>query len=260
MLTTEHVLEVFPGIDAITDRRLRQLSLDVWRYVSERNPTWSDIGRIPLHPTMPIATHGTLIAHVTAMARLAETLASLYRELWAQDLDLDTFRAAAYVHDAAKVIEFTDGPAGLQAIAGYNHAIEAGRIVRELGGPAAIAHMAEAHSFSGSHVPERVPGAGRRRVRAPSQSERLGATADAGALPPRALRLPGRSLLRYRWPLALDLRMDALRQHLPTGRAIPLLVGLIGDLSFDEQLGELPPLGLALERHGLGAAGAPAGG
>ncbi len=156
MLTTEHVLEVLPGIGAITDRRLRQLSLDVWRYVSERNPTWSDIGRIPLHPTMPIATHGNLIAHVTAMARLAETLAPLYHDLLAQDLDLDTFRAAAYVHDAAKVIEFTDSPAGLQAIAGYNHAIEAGHIVRELGGPEAVAHMAEAHSFSGPLVMPRT--------------------------------------------------------------------------------------------------------
>jgi len=156
MVTTEHVLEVFPGIDAIGDRQLRQLSLDVWRYVAEHNPTWSDIGRIPLHPTMPIATHGNLIAHVTAMARLAETLAPLYRELWAQDLDLDTFRAAAYVHDAAKVIEFTDDPAGLKAIPGYNHAIEAGRIVRELGGPEAVAHMAEAHSFSGPLVMPRT--------------------------------------------------------------------------------------------------------
>jgi hypothetical protein len=156
MLTTEHVLEVFPGIGAITDQRLRQLGLDVWRYVSDRNPTWSDIRRIPLHPSMPIATHGTLVAHVTAMARLGEALAPLYRELWAQDLELDTFRAAAYVHDAAKVIEFTESPAGLQAIAGYNHAIEAGRIVRELGGPEAVAHMAEAHSFSGPLVMPRT--------------------------------------------------------------------------------------------------------
>jgi hypothetical protein len=156
MLTTEHVLQIFPGIDDITDQRLRRLSLDVWRYVSDRNPSWSDIARIPLHPTLPIATHGTLVAHVVAMARLAETLAPMYRELWSQDLGLDTFRAAAYVHDAAKVIEFTDTPGALQAIAGYNHAIEAGRIVRELGGPEGIAHMCEAHSFSGPLVMPRT--------------------------------------------------------------------------------------------------------
>jgi len=152
VLTTEHVLQVFPGIGAITDTRLRKLSLDVWRYVSDRNATWSDIERIPLHPTIPVATHGNLTKHVDAMVRLAETLAPLYRELWQQDLDLDTYRTAAYVHDAAKVIEFTQTDGGLQAIAGYNHAIEASRIVRELGGPEGLAHMVEAHSFSGPLV------------------------------------------------------------------------------------------------------------
>jgi hypothetical protein len=152
VLTTEHVLGIFPGIGAIADKRLRALSQDVWRYVSDRNPTWSDIERIPLHPTMPIATHGNLVKHVNAMIRLSETLGPLYRELWLQDLDLDAFRAAVYVHDAAKVIEFTETDTGLQAIAGYNHAIEAGRIVRELGGPEPLAHMCEAHSFSGPLV------------------------------------------------------------------------------------------------------------
>src|SRR5438046_8078618 len=36
------------------------------------------------------------------------------------------------------------------AIPGYNHAIEAARIVRELGGPEPLAHMVEAHSFAGA--------------------------------------------------------------------------------------------------------------
>jgi hypothetical protein len=156
VLTKEHVLQIFPGIRAMTDKRLRQLSLDVWRYVSDRNPSWADIERIPLHPTMPIATHGNLTKHVNAMVRLSETLAPLYRELWAQELDLDTFRAAVYVHDAAKVIEFTEKAGGLEAIAGFNHAIEAGRIVRELGGPEGLAHMCEAHSFSGPLVMPRT--------------------------------------------------------------------------------------------------------
>lgn len=156
MLTRDHVLAVFPGIAKISDLRLRALSLDVWRYVSDRNPAWSDIERLPLHPAMPIATHGNLTKHVNAMARLSEALVPIYRELWQQDLGLDTFRAAAYVHDAAKVIEFTETDAGLQAIAGFNHAIEAGRIVRELGGPEGIAHLAEAHSFSGPLVMPRT--------------------------------------------------------------------------------------------------------
>ncbi len=156
MLTRDALLHTFPEIDRIADARLRALVTDVWRYVSDRNPTWSAIERIPLHPTMPIATHGNLVKHVVAMVRICETLVPLEHELWQQDLDLDLFRTAAYVHDAAKVIEFTEKDGSIAAIPGYNHAIEAGRVVREVGGPEPLAHMCEAHSFTGPLVVPRT--------------------------------------------------------------------------------------------------------
>ena len=156
MLTDSDVNGTFPAIKAIRDANLRKLTIDVWRYVSERNPAWTDIERLPLHPTMPVATHGDLVKHVVAMVRISEALVPIYRELWKQDLDLDTFRAASYVHDAAKVIEFTEKDGAIVAIPGYNHAIEAGRIVRELGGPEPLAHMVEAHSFAGALVAPRT--------------------------------------------------------------------------------------------------------
>ncbi|HEV8671776.1 MAG TPA: HD domain-containing protein [Candidatus Limnocylindria bacterium] len=146
----------FPTISRIQNKILRLLVTDVWRYVSERNPAWTEIERIPLHPTMPIAKHGNLVKHVVAMVRISEALVPIYRELWQQDLDLDMFRAASYVHDAAKVIEFSEKDGALTAITGYNHAIEAGRIVRELGGPEPLAHMVEAHSFAGALVVPRT--------------------------------------------------------------------------------------------------------
>jgi hypothetical protein len=156
MLTEADVLRAFPAINAISDARLRKLSTEVWRYVSERNPAWTDIELIPCHPTMPIATHGNLVKHVVAMVRISEALVPIYRELWKQELNLDTFRAASYVHDAAKVIEFKEKDGAIMAIPGYNHAVEAGRIVRELGGPEPLAHMVEAHSFAGPLVVPRA--------------------------------------------------------------------------------------------------------
>jgi hypothetical protein len=146
------VASAFPEIDRIGDRQLRGLVTDVWRHVSERNPRWARIEDLPLNPTMPAAVHGNLVAHILAMVRLAQTLVPLYGELWQQDLSLDTFRTAAYVHDAAKVIEFVERDGGIVATPGYNHAIEAGRIVRTLGGPEDVAHMVEAHSFAGPLV------------------------------------------------------------------------------------------------------------
>jgi len=156
VLTDSDVLRAFPGIKDIADARLRKLCIYVWRYVSERNPVWTDIEAIPPHPTMPIAIHGNLVKHVVAMVRISEALVPIYRELWKQDLDLDTFRAASYVHDAAKVIEFVEKDGVVAAIPGYNHAIEAARIVRELGGPEPLAHMVEAHSFAGALVVPRT--------------------------------------------------------------------------------------------------------
>lgn len=156
MLDEAAVRAAFPALDQVTDRALRRLAIDVWRYVSERNPTWRDIESLPLHPTMPIATHGNLVKHVTAMVRLAETLVPIYRDLWRQDLSVDLFRAACYVHDAAKVVEFNVRDGAVVGTAGYNHAIEAGRIVRELAGPEPLAHMVEAHSFTGPLVVPRT--------------------------------------------------------------------------------------------------------
>lgn len=156
MLTREHVLATFPAIGVIADPKLRALSVDVWRYVSDRNPEWSDIEKVPLHPSMPIATHGNLVKHIVGMVRLFETLVPMYGELWEQTMDLDAFRAAAYVHDAAKVVEFRGKGGELEPIPGYNHALEAGRIVRELGGPEGVAHMVEAHSFAGPLVMPRT--------------------------------------------------------------------------------------------------------
>ncbi len=156
MISKEHILGTFPAIGTIADARLRSLSVDVWCYVSDRNPQWSDLEHVPLHPSMPIAIHGNLVKHIVGMVRLFETLIPMYAELWQQDMDLDAFRAAAYVHDAAKVVEFTERNGALEGIPGYNHAIEAGRIVRELGGPEHVAHMVEAHSFAGPLVVPRT--------------------------------------------------------------------------------------------------------
>ena len=105
MLGPDHPTRVFPGVNEIRVPELRRLVVDLWSYVSERNPLWSDLERIPLHPTLPIERHGNLVRHIRAMVRVSEALVPVYRELWQHDLDLDAFRAASYVHDAAKVID-----------------------------------------------------------------------------------------------------------------------------------------------------------
>lgn len=106
MLAATTVEASFPRVAAIGDARLRRLVVEVWEHVSSRNPIHRDLEAIPLHPTLPIARHGSLAAHVRAMARLTDALVPAYAAEWGIALDLDAFRTAAYIHDAAKVIEF----------------------------------------------------------------------------------------------------------------------------------------------------------
>ena len=149
MSLATQVDRVFPAIASVSSDSLRQLVHDLWAFVSDQNPKWTDLRSIPLHPSMPIAQHGNLVSHVVGMARVSEVLVPLYEELWQQELDLDTYLAACYIHDAAKVIEFVERDGAITALPGFNHALEAGRIVRWLGGPEDLAHMVECHSFAG---------------------------------------------------------------------------------------------------------------
>ncbi len=156
MITASALVSAFPGIRAIRDERLHGLVFELWRTVGERNPTWTDLEDIPLFPTLPIATYGNLASHVRAMARMTATLVPVYADAWGIALDLDAYLTSVYVHDAAKVIEFTRRGGAVVATPGFNHALEAGSIVRELGGPENIAHMVECHSFAGPLVVPRT--------------------------------------------------------------------------------------------------------
>ena len=149
MLVAAQIEKAFPGIASIEQDRLRKLVLDFWQYVADMNPRWSDVEAVPLSPALPIETYGNLANHIRAMARLAEALVPTYASVWGIPLSVDDFLTAAYVHDGAKVIEFVRKDGELSAIPGFNHALEAGRIVRDLGGPEEIAHMVDCHSFAG---------------------------------------------------------------------------------------------------------------
>jgi hypothetical protein len=156
MLTKARIEATFPEISEIRDKRLRQLVGNVWEFVGSRNPIHADPERIPLHPTLPPERHGYLASHLHAMAQVAERLVPTYERVWSIALDLDAFRTAVYIHDAAKVIEFVERDGQLVATPGYNHAIEGGGIARLLGAPESVAHMVEAHSFTGPLVMPRT--------------------------------------------------------------------------------------------------------
>lgn len=156
MITAEQVQRSFPDVERIRDARLREFVPEFWEHVGRRNPYWTDIEAVPMHPTIPIERYGNLGAHVRGMAKIARVLVPTYAEEWKIPLDLDAFLLAVHIHDAAKVIEFVEKDGALVATPGFNHAIEAGKIALQLGIPRPIAHMVAAHSYIGPLVMPRT--------------------------------------------------------------------------------------------------------
>ena len=77
-------------------------------------------------------------------------------------------------------------------------------------------------------------------------------TSSVLAAPRAFLCFRGREIfLRGSLASSSALVANSLRQLLAAGFAIPFLEGLVGDLSLDEELGELAPLRLTLERQRL---------
>jgi putative nucleotidyltransferase with HDIG domain len=156
MLSAAQICQSFPGIASIGQADLRKLVTDVWEWLGTQNPIHYDPEAIPLHPSLPIAVHGNLAAHIRAMASMATALVPTYAEQWRVELDLDALLTAVYLHDAAKVIEFVERDGELVATPGFNHAIEMARIARRFGAPPAVTHMIAAHSFAGPLVMPRT--------------------------------------------------------------------------------------------------------
>ncbi|MGH2379277.1 MAG: hypothetical protein ACRDGT_12490 [Candidatus Limnocylindria bacterium] len=144
----------FPDLALIGDGRLRGLVGELWRTVSERNPLHTDIERIPVHPTLQVERHGSLGAHIRGQMAISKALVPTYQREWRIDLSLDHFLACAAVHDAAKVVEFVEQDGKLVATPGFDHALYAGRLARDLGFPPEVSHMVAVHTYLG---PLRLP-------------------------------------------------------------------------------------------------------
>ncbi len=145
----------FPDIARIRDATLRELVHAQWRYVAEHgDPVHTDVERIPVHPSLPLAVHGGLGSHIRGQMEISQVLVPFAKREWKLDLDLDHFLACAVVHDSAKVIEFVMTDGKLTATPGFDHALEAAKIARSLGFPSGIVHMIAVHTYLG---PKRLP-------------------------------------------------------------------------------------------------------
>jgi putative nucleotidyltransferase with HDIG domain len=151
----EQLDRLFPDLQHVQDPTIRELCHAQWRYVSEHGDrSHTDIEKIPIHPSLPIAVHGGLGSHIRGQMELSRVLVPFAKREWKLDLDLDHFLACAVVHDSAKVIEFVMKDGKLEATPGFDHALEGAKIARSVGFPEAVVHMIAVHTYLG---PKRLP-------------------------------------------------------------------------------------------------------
>ncbi len=143
----DYIRKVFPEVNEIRDKRLRERVIDVW-LLAIAEGGWRTIEKIPF--TLLIKTTRTLIQHTRAVTRMAIAIA---RER--QDLNWDFVVAGGIVHDVGKLLEykqkgkqFVKSECGMHIrhpVSGYELAVRAGL-------PQEVAHIIAAHSTEGEKV------------------------------------------------------------------------------------------------------------
>jgi putative nucleotidyltransferase with HDIG domain len=147
MMDEKYIERIFPEIQEIKDKKLRQGVVRTWLLAIERG-RWQNIEDVPF--TLLNDTKRTLIEHTRSVTAMAMAVARSRR-----DLDLDTVIAAGLVHDVGKLLEyerkgrgFTKSAHGKMVrhpVSGYGLALEAGL-------PLEVAHVVAAHSTEGEVV------------------------------------------------------------------------------------------------------------
>jgi hypothetical protein len=149
MVALDEVVASFPGIHDISDASRRDLVLDVWKAAADRRTLDLPLEHIPISPTLPVDQHGTLAMHIRAMADVGSAVVRAYEEHLDVAMLLDDVLTAVYVHDVAKLYEFSFRADRLVGTPGFNHALEGARLVEHCGAPPSVVEMVRSHSFAG---------------------------------------------------------------------------------------------------------------
>ena len=157
----EAVKALWPELEWIQDRELREKVLDTWVLAFERSPlTPDDLHRIPftlLVPDCPVSflDHKRCVVHIAR--RSGEAMREFLGE--ALSIDMDTLIAGAILIDVGKLLEYetVDGKA-VQSRRGkmLRHPFTGVALAMECGLPDEVCHMIAAHSGEGDMVTRTV--------------------------------------------------------------------------------------------------------
>ena len=110
------IKKIFPELDLIKDKKLRQKTIDVWIEAIEIGG-WkiTDLERIPftlLIPDCPV----NIIEHTRSVTQIAIEAAKKLLQFNgdAYEIDMDILISGGLLHDVGKIVEYVDEPDGIR--------------------------------------------------------------------------------------------------------------------------------------------------
>lgn len=157
MVTEKQVLEIWPEINWIQDRALRNQVLATWLLAFERSPlSPEELLEIPFTLHVPNC-QVSFMAHKRLVVHLAADAATKIEEFMGKDMpvDRDTLIAGAILADVGKLLEYemTGGEVEQSRRGQYlRHPFTGVALAQECGVPDAVCHIIATHAGEGNLV------------------------------------------------------------------------------------------------------------
>ncbi len=155
MALSEDIRKLFPELDLIEDRTLREQTLDVWTEAAEQGGwTAEDLTKIPF--TLLIETGNiSLIDHTRAVTKTAIAICTVLTAEYGDELpiDRDHLIAGGLLHDVGKCLEYErKGGKIVKSERGRDlrHPFSGTALAFQRGLPSDICHMIAVHAGEGT--------------------------------------------------------------------------------------------------------------
>ena len=151
----EYVKRLFPLIEQIKDKSLREKTVEAWLRAWSESP-WEKIELAVYEPTLKLS-ECTLVDHTNVVTAGSLSFGQLIHEKFRLPIDFDMLLTGALLHDVAKLVTYGpkgDTPAGKI----LHHAVLGAHIALNLDLPMEIAELIYAHTPQNRAMPLSIEG------------------------------------------------------------------------------------------------------
>jgi putative nucleotidyltransferase with HDIG domain len=160
MITFEEIYKLWPELNWIEDKRLRDATAKTWSIAFEKSVlTIEDLDIIPF--TLLAPTKISFIAHKRAVVHLSRECGLKFKEFFASELkvDMDVLISGAILADVGKLLEYEiiDGKAVQSSYGKFlRHPFSGVSLAEYCGLPAKVCHIIAAHAGEGDLIKRSV--------------------------------------------------------------------------------------------------------